>query len=109
MAASAGQLEVLQLLLASGGGGGGGEGVHDKGGLCFNGCTPAHYAARQGHEACLRYLVSGLGADPEAADAWHGRTPLHYAAFHGHEGCGTPCAPLSASPRWDRSWETLNS
>ena len=54
-----------------------------------NGSTPAHIAARQGHEGCLRVLHE-LGGDAAAslvAAAANGSTPAHVAARQGHAGC----------------------
>ena len=53
--------------------------VRDSGGR-----TPLHYAAKHGHELCVRELVT-LGAiiDPKTNIS---RTPLHYAAVNGHVG-----------------------
>jgi ankyrin repeat protein len=49
--------------------------------------TPAHLAALNGHEGCLRALYElGAGVSLSAEDAGK-RTPAHDAARKGHEGC----------------------
>ncbi|XP_047100874.1 protein phosphatase 1 regulatory subunit 12C-like [Schistocerca piceifrons] len=47
-----------------------------------DGFTALHYAARRGHAAVVRLLLSAA-SDPNARDRW-GQTPLHLAACWGH-------------------------
>ena len=49
------------------------------------GMTPLHYAAGSGELEMVRFLVLDRGADMHSVDQWWGRTALHYAA-----GCGHP-------------------
>ncbi|KFG86493.1 hypothetical protein MANI_109817 [Metarhizium anisopliae] len=49
-----------------------------------DGCKPIHYAAKRGHEAFVRYLVSETGANKEAKNK-QGSTLLHIAAAYGNE------------------------
>ncbi len=53
-----------------------------SGGMCGEGLTPLHIAARKGHVEIVRLLLEH-GADPNARDI-HGGTPLHDAALWGH-------------------------
>ncbi|XP_049944401.1 ankyrin repeat domain-containing protein 2-like [Schistocerca serialis cubense] len=46
------------------------------------GGTALHWAARRGHAAVVRLLLSAA-SDPNARDQW-GQTPLHWAASFGH-------------------------
>jgi len=72
-----------------------------------NGWTPAHSAADNGHEGCLRALheLGGAAAASLSAAAKNGKTPAHCAASNGHEGClrvlhelgGAAAASLSAA------------
>lgn len=50
------------------------------------GYAPLHYAARGGHEACVRILLAA-GADPGARTRAGAATPLHRAAWVGALGC----------------------
>ena len=52
-----------------------------------NGRTPAHGAAQNGHERCLRALHELGAADTLAAADNHGYTPAHVAVQNGHERC----------------------
>ena len=47
-----------------------------------SGYTPLHYAAREGHLACVELLLRS-GADVNRATTAGGATPLHRAAFTG--------------------------
>ena len=52
-----------------------------------NSRTPAHLAAQNRHEGCLRVLHA-LGTEATlAAVSSNSRTPAHIAAQNGHEGC----------------------
>jgi ankyrin repeat protein len=44
-----------------------------------------HYAAKKGHDICLKLLLRA-GAYESTQDK-HGSTPLHLAAAEGHEKC----------------------
>ncbi len=76
-AASSGDAELVQVLIASG--------------FNVNACdndpeqkwTPLHYSAENGHTNIARALLHA-GAEPNAK-SWRERTPLHYAAMHRHE------------------------
>ena len=48
------------------------------------GTTAAAWAAGKNRMACLRFLVSECGANPDVAD-YCGWTPLFRAAYNGHE------------------------
>jgi hypothetical protein len=48
----------------------------------WNGSTPLHWAAWNGHIEIVRLLLQN-GAEVNAKDRWD-RTPLHFAAYHGH-------------------------
>ena len=53
----------------------------------IDGETPAHNAAGNGHEGCLRVLHElGAAASLSAADT-DGSCPAHHAALNGHGGC----------------------
>ncbi|RYP78372.1 hypothetical protein DL771_000557 [Monosporascus sp. 5C6A] len=75
LAAIAGIKEAVKLLIGVGA---------DKEAKDRVGVTPLHYAAENGHEAVVRFLVIEAGADKKAKDN-NGRTPLHYAAEYGYE------------------------
>lgn len=49
----------------------------------FNGQTPLHICASEGHAAAIRLLVSN-GASVNVLDKV-GNSPLHLASRHGHE------------------------
>jgi hypothetical protein len=74
-----------------------------------NGVTPAHWAAQNGHEGCLRVLHE-LGVSLAAAEA-NGATPPHFAAHNGHEGSlrvlhelGANLAAADANGRTPAHW-----
>ena len=72
-----GELEVLQALLKAGAK----ANARDK-----DGDTPVHYAAAQGHIACIKALAAAPGGcDLEAVDN-DGETPMDVA-----EGCVAAC------------------
>ncbi|GAA5879307.1 hypothetical protein JCM3774_006429 [Rhodotorula dairenensis] len=47
------------------------------------GLAPIHYAAQNGHDDVVKWLVDEAGAMPDLEDA-QGETPLHKAALRGH-------------------------
>ena len=60
-------------------------GCYDINGEDFSGCTPLSWAARNGHEEAVNFLLAQGEVDPDKPDK-DGRTPLSYAASCGHEG-----------------------
>lgn len=60
------------------------------------GYAPCHYAARQGHGACLQALLDA-GAQPDRR-AKDGATPAHLAAEHDHVECLAACLAAGADP-----------
>lgn len=61
------------------------------------GATPIHFASRNGHLECLKWLVTRSGVSPNAV-ARNGATAAHDAAAMGHLAClhylleNTPCS-----------------
>lgn len=61
------------------------------------GATPIHFAARNGHLECLKWLVTRSGVSPNAVSR-NGATAAHDAAAMGHLAClhylleNTPCS-----------------
>ena len=51
----------------------------------FSGCTPLSWAARNGHEEAVNFLLGQEEVDPDWPDNG-GQTPLSYATSGGHEG-----------------------
>lgn len=51
----------------------------------MSGLTPLSFAARHGHEAVVKLLLSTEDVDPDIKDR-DGRTPLLFAAEQGYEG-----------------------
>ncbi|WVZ91129.1 hypothetical protein U9M48_037341 [Paspalum notatum var. saurae] len=74
LAAASGRLEVCRFLVEELG-----LGLNS---CCASGGSPVIYAASNGMESVLRYLID-RGADPGMPDSM-GCTPLHYAAEEGH-------------------------
>jgi ankyrin repeat protein len=72
-----------------------------------NGLTPAHYAARLGHVACLSALNKLAPASLSATDK-NGLTPAHCAALKGHVECLRALNTLAPAslPAKDRSRQT---
>ena len=56
--------------------------------------TPLHYAAANGHKACVRSLLDA-GVSAGNVDAW-GRTPVHWAAERGWTDTVTLLVPAMA-------------
>ena len=60
-------------------------GCDDINGEDFSGCTPFSWAARNGHEEAVKFLLAKREVNPDKPDTG-GRTPFSYAAGCGHEG-----------------------
>ena len=60
-------------------------GCYDINGEDFYGCTPLSWAAHNGHEEAVNFLLGQGEVNPDKLDK-DGRTPLSYAASCGHEG-----------------------
>jgi glutaminase len=73
-AASCGDIDELKRFVAYG---------HTLDSADYDGRTPLHLAAAEGHEETVRYLL-GQGVVVEPLDRW-GNTPLDDALRHGHE------------------------
>ena len=58
---------------------------YDINGEDFSSCTPLSWAARNGHDETVNFLLGQGGVDPDKPDK-DGRTPLSYAASCGHDG-----------------------
>jgi hypothetical protein len=71
--------------------------VRDDGISGDSGYTPLHYAAREGHDACVSLLL-GRGANVNSATRAGGATPLHRAAFTGQERCVAMLLDADADP-----------
>jgi ankyrin repeat protein len=92
LAAGRGHLPVVRLLVDAkaivtrpiDGGGGTVDGSPQH--LLYErlGCTAVFFAASNGHEAVLRYLLETEPAETARRDTF-GRTPLHFAAEGGHD------------------------
>jgi len=59
-------------------------GCCDINGRDFGGHTPLSWAARNGHEDMVKFLLEQKGVKPEISNN-HGLTPLSYAIQYGHE------------------------
>ena len=71
--------------------------VRDDGISGDSGYTPLHYAAREGHDACVSLLL-GRGANVNSATRAGGATPLHRAAFTWQERCVAMLLDADADP-----------
>ncbi len=70
-----GNLECVKVLLDAG------ANVHL---LSLHGCTVLHYAAANGHDSVVTYLVTKTSISLETKDYKRGRTALHYAVAKSH-------------------------
>ena len=97
LACTAGRADCARHLLAKG------ASVNAKG---VGGSAPLHAAARNGHAAALRLLLSIPGVDVNAL-AKDGRTALHVAAQHDHDDAAQQLIEAGVdAQRKDRSGKT---